>query len=390
MTDRAPRALGYLNEWGSGMTEREPFTPRLFDRTNAARRRDFLINLVYAVTWAVLLGGAVWLVGRWLWPFVAAFVTATVLQRPLRWLSGKTRASRRFSSGVLVVAAMGLLAAAIGLIGWWLWRAAVGFFGDEEAVAAMGEAITSWLYTLRERLDKFIQRLSPETRAALAAAFGGAGDSSVLRDRLVEAAAGLLGALASRLPRVMVGFLVWVIASVFLTVDYRRVTAFFARQIPPHRRALAADAKTLFCDTVGRMLRAYGLLLLLTFGELLAGFWLIGVKSAPLAAALIALVDLLPILGVGTVLFPWAGAALLGGDVRRGVCLLVLLAVITVVRRVVEPRVIGERVGLPPLVTLVSLYLGWRAAGIVGVLLLPPLVTVLVQLQQRGRLPLWK
>lgn len=373
------------------MTEREPFTPpHLFDRGQAARRRDFLINLLYAATWAALLGGAAWLIGRWLLPFVAAFVTAAVLQRPLRWLSGKTRASRRFSSCVLVVAAVGLLAAAVGLIGWWLWRAAVGFFGDEEAVAALGDALLQTLHTVRERLERMLAHLSPETRAALSAAFGGGGDGGVLRDRLVETAAALLGAAAARLPRFLVGFLVWIIASVFLTVDYRRVTAFLARQLPPHRRALAADAKRLFCDTIGQMLRAYGLLLLLTFGELLAGFWLIGVESAPLAAALIALVDLLPILGVGTVLLPWAGVALLGGDVWLGVWLLVLLVVITVVRRVVEPRLIGERVGLPPLVTLVALYLGWRAAGVFGVLLLPPAITVLVQLQQRGRLPLWK
>lgn len=365
--------------------------PRLFDREQAARRRDFLINLLYAATWTVLLGGVVWLLGRWLLPFVLAFATAAALQRPLRWLCGKTRASRRFSSGVLVVAAVLLMAAVLALLGWWLWRKAVGFFGDEAAVTELTDTIAQVLETLRDRLAGWSARLSPATRAALQAVLGEwGGDGGLFREWLSTAATGILRFVAKRLPGVVFGFVIWVIASVFLTVDHRRVMGFLHRQIPAHRQALADDVCTLFGGTVGKLLRAYLLLMLITFVELAVGFWLLKVPDAPVLAAVVAVVDVLPVLGVGTVLIPWAVVSLLVGEGASGVWLLVLYLIITIVRNVAEPHLIGERVGLPPLITLLCLYLGWQAAGLIGVVLMPLAATVLVQLQKRGHLPLWK
>lgn len=366
--------------------------PHLFDHEQAKRRGQFLVNLLYLLTWLALTAGAVWLLGRWLLPFALAFATAAMLQRPIRWLTGKTRAPRGFLSGLLVVLLVLLVAGAAGLLGWWLWRTVVGFFGDEQAVAQLAAVITDTAAMLRDRLTAWSARLSPETQAALQAAFGSlfAGDGGLIGEWLSGAAGGILHFAAGRLPGLLFGFFIWLMASVFLTVDYRRVTAFIMRQIPPHRKALAADVRTLFGGTVVQMLRAYGALMLLTFGELLVGLWLLRVEGAPVLAALIAVVDILPVLGVGTVLLPWAAVAMLSGNLPFGVWLIVLYLVITLVRNVAEPHLVGERVGLPPLVTLLCLYVGWKAAGVAGILLAPPVVTVLAQLQKRGHLPLWK
>ena len=370
--------------------EREP--PRLFDPAQATRRGAFLVNLLYLVTWAAITAAGVWLLGRWLLPFALAFVTAAALQKPVRWLTGVTRAPRGFLSGALVVSVVLLVAGAAALLLWWLWSAAVGFFADEEAVARLAAALGDTVAAVQTWAEARAARLSPETQAALRAAFGRlmAGDGGLVAGWLNAAAGEVVNFAARRLPGALFGFFIWVVASVFLTMDYRRVTAFLRRQIPPHRQALAADVRALLGGTAAQLARAYGRLMLLTFGELLLGLWLLRVPRAPLWAALIAVVDILPVLGVGTVLIPWAAVELLGGQTRLGLCLLALYLIITLVRNAVEPHVVGERVGLPPLVSLLCLYGGLKVAGVAGMVFAPLAVTVLVQLQKRGHLPLWK
>lgn len=356
------------------------------------RRGQFLLNLVYLLTWVALAAGAVWLLWRWLLPFVLAFATAAALQRPVRWLTTKTAASRRFLSGFLVVGLVGLLAAAVGGVGWWLWRGAVNFLSDPLAVERLAQRLTGLWEGVQDTLTRLAARLSPETRQALEGAFGNllAGDGGLLADWVSTAARGALHFVAGGLPGALFGFLIWVMAAGMLTVDYRRVVAFLERQLPPHRRQLAADIRTLCRETLGQMAKAYLLLMLLTFGELAVGLWLLRVPGALWLSALIALVDILPVLGVGTVLIPWAGVAFLNGDPTLGMWLLVLYAVITVVRNLLEPRLVAHRVGLPPVVALLCLYVGWQVAGVAGILLLPVAVTLLVQLQGRGYVKLWK
>lgn len=356
------------------------------------RRGQFLIRLVYLLAWGALLAGAVWLLWRWLLPFVLAFATAAALQRPVRWLTTKTAASRGFLSGFLVVGLVLLVAAAAGGVGWWLWRGAVNFLGDPGAVESLSQRLTGLWDSLQGWLSGLLARFSPATQSALQAAFGTlfAGDGGLLGEWVGNAARGALRFVAGSLPGALFGFLVWVMAAVFFTVDYRRVVDFLWRQLPSHRRQMAADVCALCRSTLWQMAKAYLLLMLLTFGELAVGLWLLRVPGALILAALIALVDILPVLGVGTVLLPWAGVAFLNGDPTLGAWLLVLYLVITVVRNLLEPRLVATRVGLPPVVALLCLYLGWQVAGVAGILLLPLAVTLLVQLQQRGYVKLWK
>mgnify|MGYP002576778305 FL=1 len=121
-------------------------------------------------------------------------------------------------------------------------------------------------------------------------------------------------------------------------------------------------------------------------GEEVAGFLLLRVELSLLLAGLVALVDALPVFGTGTVLLPWAVLALLGGDVRMSVGLLVLYSVISLVRSLLEPRLVGARVGLPPLAALVCMYVGFQALGVLGMLLAPLAAVLARQLWDSGLL----
>lgn len=352
--------------------------------TRAQNRGQFLVTLLYYVAWALLIGGAVWVAVRWFTPFLLAFLTAALLQRPLRWLTARTGVSRGFLAGMLVVLLVAAVAAAVGGFGWWLWQRAVALFGDEERIRAFAARLTAAWETLAQWGEARLQQLPPAAEQALREALGGFSPADgLLGEWLLGAAGGVVRFAANSLPSLVFSFLVWMIASVFLTADYRRVTAALLQRLPPRAAAWGADLRTLCGGTVKQMARAYLCLMGVTFLELCAGLWLLRVKGAIPLAAVIALVDILPVLGVGTVLLPWAAVAALNGELRFAMWLAVLYLVITVVRNLLEPRLISRRVGLSPIVTLLCLYAGLRFGGFWGLLLLPFAVTVAIQLYQR-------
>jgi sporulation integral membrane protein YtvI len=181
----------------------------------------------------------------------------------------------------------------------------------------------------------------------------------------------LAGQLLSALPDVFLLVIVTVIAGFYFCTDgtgiVRRLTALLPegirRRLPRWRQAAARLS--------WRYLRAYLLLLLLTFSLLFFGFCILRIDYAFLLALLVAVVDLLPVLGVGTVLVPWATVALLRHESFLGVGLLVLYAVILVVRQLTEPRLVGKSLGLHPLAALFATFAGWRLFGFWGMILSP-------------------
>ena len=132
-------------------------------------------------------------------------------------------------------------------------------------------------------------------------------------------------------------------------------------------------------------LRVYFLLFLMTFTELLIGFMILGRSYAFLLALFISAMDILPVLGVGTVLLPWAAFLFLAKDFHGAIGLLILWGVITVVRQVLEPRLIGESFGMHPLVALIALYAGLRLFGFAGLILGPAVAVFLRLLLQEYR-----
>lgn len=180
------------------------------------------------------------------------------------------------------------------------------------------------------------------------------------------------------------------LATFFVSSGRPALLSFFRRQLPPAwRKKVQAGGKRLKA-TFGGWLRAQGMLMLITFAQLAAGFFLLGVDYALLLAALVALVDALPVFGTGTVLVPWAAVALLMGNVTLAVGLAVLYAVVFVVRSLLEPKLVGDRVGLPPLAALMSMYVGFQALGVAGMVLAPLIAMFLKELHDCGFVRLWR
>ena len=132
-------------------------------------------------------------------------------------------------------------------------------------------------------------------------------------------------------------------------------------------------------------LRAYVILSLLTFGEMFLGLSILKIPYAFLMAWVIALVDFLPLLGAGAVLVPWAAVCFITGDGGLATGLLVIFGIHTLLRQIIEPRLVSHELGLSPLVSLVALYAGWRLMGVGGMIAAPLLVMIAKELFQSKR-----
>lgn len=181
----------------------------------------------------------------------------------------------------------------------------------------------------------------------------------------------LMGNVLSALPNLAFAFIVTVLCGFYFCFDGESIARSCNEILPTSLQKKLPLWSRRFKNVSFRYLRAYLWLLLLTVGELFIGFLILRVRYAFLLAIGIAVLDMLPVLGVGTVLLPWAAVAFLQRDFYLGFGLLILYTAVLLLRQISEPRLIGKSLGVHPLLTLIATYIGFRCFGFLGMLLAP-------------------
>ena len=326
-----------------------------------------------------------WLILRYamgiLLPFLLAFLLSRVVKPPADRLSRRTRIPRGIAAAGLVILTVGLVSALV-VGGVWrgireLTRLAEELTADTDGLIAAVESLLSRARSLSSHIP-FLRRFeNAPFYAELCASVDSLVESGVARitgaitERLPAAAMSVAGFL----PAAFIFVTVTLLACYYFTADDGRLgrgmAAFFTRLTPaPLRDHLPPVGRRL--RRLGRQyLRACLLLGLMTFCLSFIGLAILRVPYAFILALLLATVDLLPLLGTGIILIPWALLCLLLGQVKLGIGLLVLYAVTTLVRQVLEPKLIGDGLGLHPLLSLFAMYAGLRLLGVWGMILAP-------------------
>ena len=393
------------------------------------KRRAMIINVIY-LAMLVAIG---FLIIRYAlgvcFPFLFAFLAAALLQRPKNFLVRKTFLKDGAASVICVFLLVFLVLALVSLIGVRLFARVQDFidylslqFQNAEDVIAN---IEKWLLNVIEKLPEFLRKTLHENATELfaklndyftastadtaeAAAAAGAEATQTAKSAL----SGLLGgnfklswlttpltsllSTAKQIPSVLIAVVITLVASCFMTTEFPKVMQFFRLQVPERRRNDLDRAKVLLKSSLGKMVKAYALIMLVTFIEMSLGLTvlrLIGVFQSNyiiMIAAVTAIIDIVPVLGTGTVLLPWAAYSLITGSFGMGIGLLVLYAAITVIRQVIEPKLVAGQLGLSPIVTIAALYFGLKIFGVLGMLITPVLVIMLKLLNDEGIIHLWR
>jgi len=201
-------------------------------------------------------------------------------------------------------------------------------------------------------------------------------DGSALVDRGVQLVLSLAGNALTHVPDSALTLITGLISAYLISA---RLPA-LVRKLPRERLRAILSAWKRIRTAVGGWLLAQGKLMGVSFAIVLAGLLLLRVRWAFLWAVGISLVDAFPILGIGTVLLPWAALDFLQGDTPRALGLLGIWVTVSVLRSVLEPKLLGKQLGLDPLVTLMALYAGYKLLGIAGIILAPLLTVTALQL----------
>lgn len=354
---------------------------------NGARKKQFLLSvLFYAVIVALIWVVVTYFLG-WVMPFIIGYLIAAIVQPAVYLLHKRMRLNRR-AAGILTVL---LFLAAFGLL---MAFCISKIIAELAAVVGMLpgliDSCSNGISHLSGNISGYLSRLPAGYSERLAAYLTNASNELLRLSSLSSGAASFAMQVASKVPGLLVGTIVTIVAACFFSMDYGQIRGFCLRQLPERHRLIACDIKNFFFKTIARLIRAYLTLMLITFCELSIGLALIRVPHAIAVAALIAVVDILPVLGTGTIMIPWAVVELLIGRFTLALCLGILYAVVTVVRNILEPKIVGYHIGLYPLATLMSIYIGLMAFGPAGMFLFPIAIILLKHLQDTGKIRLWK
>ena len=345
------------------------------------RMTQFLIKFAYA---AVILG-LIFLGFKYvlplLMPFLLAFVFSVLLRAPAEYLSKKLKINRRLVPTILVTLLFILLAVLALFIGSELFTFA------RTSVSQFNTVIVPTVEGLTEMASRWTSRLDPNAVSVLEGLVNSVLLS--LRSKVAEISTRLVTGIMSSLPSSFLNVLFMIIATYFISLDFGLLKWAVARRIKEEDYNKIIAGLDYCKTTVGRMLRSYVLIMFITFLEQAIGLTILGVEYSVLIAMAIAVFDILPVVGSGTIMLPWAVISLVTGDIKRGVGLLILYVIITVIRQIIEPRIVGDHVGLHPLLTLMCMFVGLRVFGGMGLLGLPILCAVLVGLERDGVITLF-
>ena len=128
----------------------------------------------------------------------------------------------------------------------------------------------------------------------------------------------------------------------------------------------------------------------ITFTELCIGLTILRVDNAPVIAGIIAVIDIMPVLGTGGVVIPWTLISLVTGDFFRAIGLIIMYVIILVVRNIIEPKIVGSQVGLHPVITLASMFIGLHFFGIIGMFGFPVALSVIKNLNDKKIIHIFK
>ncbi|MBR5153076.1 MAG: sporulation integral membrane protein YtvI [Clostridia bacterium] len=353
------------------------------------KRKGFIINTIFFALILVLAYIALEYVLVWVMPFLLGFLVALVFRPLIRFLCDRLKLNRRACAFVVLLLGYGLL-------GFLVWRLGFSLFGSIKEFcmnlpSIFADEIAPFFNAAGEGVLDFAQWIAPNMAGEVEALLNGSleGLQTTLGSLSTDMLSGIAG-VSAKLPLWTISFVFTILSSLFISMDYDTVIHFVRKQVSGKTRKLLKDIKKSLKATLTKYVTAYVILMMITFLEVSVGLWVLRVNNPFGIGAVIAITDVFPVLGTGTVVIPWAVISLFQGRYYLALGLAVLYLIVTVVRHFIEPKVIGDQLGIHPIVALVSIYLGFVWFGVVGAIAFPVIMNILLSLQNAGHIHIWK
>lgn len=341
-----------------------------------------LVNLLIAAAGLMLL---VWVVPKMLMfflPLVIGWFIAVLANPLVRFLEKRVRIVRKHSSMLIIITAIGLVILVIYLV-----------------IAKLGGELVGFIYSLPELYEKLdvqisqiaknfsgvYTRLPVGVQTALDS-LGQQVDSYVgaAVEQIGKPTVTAAGNFAMNLPSYLMGVIFTILFAYFFIADRERIMKFFRENTPEPVLNTVRMVIQSFKQAVGGYFKAQFKIMGVVFLILVLGFMVLGIKYSVLLALVIAFLDFLPFLGTGTALIPWALFQILAQNYRYAIGLFIIYAVSQTVRQMIQPKIVGDTVGMSPVATLIYIYIGYKIKGVIGMIVAVPVGVLLNNLYQMG------
>lgn len=367
--------------------------------TSTEKKKKFIINTIYAVILIALFYLFFKFAFGTIFPILCAIVVAMILQKPVNFICKKTPLKKGLVSALTVLFAFLVVLSGLVLVLIWVGSEFKGFFQyvmiELEDIPAFIQKLEGYIANaigfLPEKLESTVMEFVSEKLATLTSPNVTPSDKSTSID-LSALSTPLMGIwnTAKQIPTTLVSIVVAIVACCFMTADFASVKKLVLGFFQPDTRTKIVRAKRLLFPSLGKMAKAYGIIITITFCEVSLGLFLLtlmGIYDSGyifVIAILTAIIDIVPVLGTGTVLIPWAVFSLLNGNYSMAIGLIIMYACITVIRQIIEPKLVAAQLGIPAFLTIVSMFIGSQIFGVIGIFILPITIVMLKLLNDEG------
>lgn len=338
-------------------------------------KRKFIINTVY-YSIIILIAYIVFkFLFAYLLPFIIGTIITILVQKPSEAVSKRTKIKKGYCALALVI----LIYVALFLaVSFFIFKVGVYIYNftlnDSKILSSVSTMIDNIVVSL-ENIFKDIPDFATTQISNIFKNF---------INVIVNAFTSFTKSIVAATPMFLTSSLVTIIASCYIAKDYDRFKISVKSVLSDRVRLIIFKVRKLFKESITKAIKGYFIILIITIFELNFGLFLLRVDNFLLYGLLIGLLDLLPILGTGTFLIPWGVYSLITGKYYFGAGIIILYVVITIIRNIIEPKIIGKQIGLHPLIALISVFIGLKIFGIIGIFIMPISIMILYKMYDDG------
>lgn len=340
------------------------------------------VSLLFSLTATILFVYVGWKLALYFMPFVIGWVISVIGSPIAKWLEKRLKIKKKLGSALIIIL---VLAAIVGTL----------YVGIGKLIEEIGNFIRSFpeMYQeLESGIDQIGNTLTGILRL-LPAGVRQAGNVLIVNfdeymgefiNRISEPTMSVAGGVVKQIPAILVGFIVAVMSAYFFIADREEVLAWCDRVAPEAIKDRMKLVNHNFRYAVGGYVKAQLKIMVVVAVILLIGLNVIGVKYTVLLSILISFVDMIPFLGTGTIMIPWFLYKFLIGNYEIAVGLVVLYVITQVTRQLIQPKLVGDSMGLNPLLTLFLLYWGYKLGSVIGLLVSVPIGMIVINMYKAG------
>ncbi|MCR5459929.1 MAG: sporulation integral membrane protein YtvI [Acetatifactor sp.] len=315
-------------------------------------------------------------------PFVVGWVIAWLAGPPVKFFEEKMKIKRRAGSAVVIVAVIALIVFAFYGLGSILVREGTGLV---QSFPEIWEEIKKAAYELGDRLEKVYLSLPSNVRENLD------GSAEQLKAHAAEFLGKMgtptltaVGNFAKYLPTLLIGVIMALLSSYLFVADRKKINEWCSQHVPKVVQDRYQLIRQSLVQAVGGYVKAQFKIEIWVYLVLVIGFWILKVKYLLLIALGVAFLDFLPFFGAGAVMVPWAIVKIVGGDYQMAIGLLIIWGLGQLLRQIIQPKIVGDSIGVAPLPTLFLLYIGFQFGSVIGMIIAVPVGLILFSLYEGG------